>query len=909
MAHANVMEKLFGDRPEAAAIGRYQLRRKLGAGANGVVYLATDEVLKRDVALKVLAPVEASESQGSDAERRWLREARAVARLSHPHVVEIFDVGVEAQRPYLAMELVDGGSLADWLRAGPRSAAEIVACFLQAAEGLAAAHRLGVVHRDFKPANVLMGKDGRVRVADFGLAGFLHEQPTAGEEASLGSSVDGEASTRITHTGAIMGTPAYMAPEQHRGERADARADQYSFCASLWGALVDALPFQGDSIAALYSAKADRRLSSPARPGEIPEAIRAAIVRGLAPDPADRFERMEDLAAALRTGMAKRSERWAWVVCASALVAFSSALALLPAADTSCARVGEELSDAWTPEARDRVGAALEAAGDRELAVRGSARVDAFVAEWTRVRTDTCEQARVASGVDARAVDGAMQCLREAEGRLRSTVEILASIDAGAVAHAPELLHALGDPAGCRAEEDGRSGTPRPLDPALAAIVDDVRTRRAQITPLVYARRIAADDPRVQELVTAAEASGYGPLSAEIHVLVGRLHSGAADWPAAAAEYDTAYALAVEHEHDEMAFDAAVTLTRLHAEPLRQPEDADRWIAYAHAALERAGAPIELRARYEEARGILARTRAETAAALAHFGAAVELWSRATDALPWLQGTALHNYANALGDAGRLDESLAARERAVAILSVELGDDHPLTGALRYSYGADLQEVGRLDEAQAAFERTIAGYRRRLGPDHPWLVKALNEQGLLLRRRKERELARDRFVEALEMAKRTKGVERDELVFGIASNLADVQIALDDHAAAEPLLAETIALGDRIYGEDHPSVAMSRIRLARTIFRQGRAEDAEQMAERALEHASTAGARDIAAHANFELAQIVFDRDPARGLSLAEAALAYWRDPEAGTSEGTPFADSAATNAGLIEAWLTDVAA
>jgi serine/threonine protein kinase len=262
------------------AIGRYIVEELLGAGGMGVVYAAIDPQLHRRVALKV---VREDLSATPVLQERLLREAQAMAKLSHPNVVAVYDVVVADGRLYVAMEIVDGVSLKAWLAEERRSWRLVLHRFVEAGRGLAAAHAVGLVHRDFKPANVLCSAraPGRVCVTDFGLARDVLRSVTAD-----------------CHD--VEGTPAYMSPEQHRGERADGRSDQFSFCISLYEALFGRRPFAGTTAQELAAAKTNGRMQ-PAPPLDVPSRVRGALARGLDPDPARRHPSMESLLAALST--------------------------------------------------------------------------------------------------------------------------------------------------------------------------------------------------------------------------------------------------------------------------------------------------------------------------------------------------------------------------------------------------------------------------------------------------------------------------------------------------------------------------------------------------------------------------------------------------------------------------------
>ncbi|WP_164010768.1 protein kinase domain-containing protein [Pyxidicoccus trucidator] len=267
--------------PEGTRLGPYVLRELLGAGGMGVVYAAEDPKLGRRVALKLLRPLrDGAEGEGRE---RLLREAQAMARLSHPNVLPVFELGTADGRDFLAMEWVEGTTLGGWLRARERPWREVLELFLAAGAGLAAAHRAGLVHRDFKPANVLVGLDGRPRVTDFGLARHgmsdraLAATPAVSNEPAL------------TRAGAVAGTPAYMSPEQRAGRPVDARSDQYSFCVALHEALHGERP----------SGPEGRARGATVTSSRIPKHVRAALARGLAAAPEDRFPSMDGLLAAL----------------------------------------------------------------------------------------------------------------------------------------------------------------------------------------------------------------------------------------------------------------------------------------------------------------------------------------------------------------------------------------------------------------------------------------------------------------------------------------------------------------------------------------------------------------------------------------------------------------------------------
>jgi len=276
------------------ALGRYIVLSRLGAGGMGVVYAAYDPDLDRKVAVKVLRPDAAVD------EARLLREGRAMARVQHPNVIVVYDVGTFADGVFVAMELVDGTTLDGWLEARHPDWRAIVDVFVKAGSGLAAAHAVGMVHRDFKPANVLIGSDGRVRVVDFGLARSTGDEPPVPVEAEFSPERTPSQLGEVTRTGALVGTPSYMSLEQLHGAPIDARSDQFSFSVALYRALFGERPFAGDSTAALAAEIASGRVRPPPKSTRVPGWLHKVVLRGLSARSEDRWPTMDAMLAALQ---------------------------------------------------------------------------------------------------------------------------------------------------------------------------------------------------------------------------------------------------------------------------------------------------------------------------------------------------------------------------------------------------------------------------------------------------------------------------------------------------------------------------------------------------------------------------------------------------------------------------------
>ena len=288
-------------------IDRFEVRGRIGVGANAIVYRAWDEQEQRPVAIKVLRT---ERSRRPDTQARFLREAKAMARLDHPNVIRLYEVGTHEGRVFLALEYVEGRSLREWVEQERPSSEEIFARYIEAGCGLAAAHEAGLMHRDFKPDNAVLGDDGRVRVVDFGLARSTRgtdnfktvESLTPGLQDALAEGPD------LLATIGFTGTPAYKSLEQHFGRKTDPRADQFSFCVSLWEALYGARPFAGRSASEIARAIEEGRVEDPPREraSGVPRRVRKVLERGLSAERIERFESMRALLEALEAACQRR---------------------------------------------------------------------------------------------------------------------------------------------------------------------------------------------------------------------------------------------------------------------------------------------------------------------------------------------------------------------------------------------------------------------------------------------------------------------------------------------------------------------------------------------------------------------------------------------------------------------------
>ncbi|MFP2933446.1 serine/threonine-protein kinase, partial [Pyxidicoccus sp. 3LG] len=366
--------------PSPKQLGRYLLLARLGAGGMGEVFKAYDPELDRRVAVKLLRP-ELLAGPGADENRaRMLREAQALARLADSRVVTVHDAGAHGDQVFLAMEYVEGQTLREWLEAGPHPWRQVLERFLEAGWGLAAAHAAGLVHRDFKPQNVLVARDGRVKVADFGLARGADEvTPAAPTEGLALLSV-------VTHAGIVLGTPAYMAPEQRAGRNVDARADQYAFSVALHEALYGRHPFQGVP-------PGGAPLPPPPRPG-VPRGLAPVLLRGMALRPDARFPSMAALLGALsREASAPRRRRRVLLAGALTVATMTGLLVWREATPAPCQGAEAQWAESWGEARAAAVGTALRRTGvpfAEDTAAQVARRVEDYGRRWVAQHTDAC---------------------------------------------------------------------------------------------------------------------------------------------------------------------------------------------------------------------------------------------------------------------------------------------------------------------------------------------------------------------------------------------------------------------------------------------------------------------------------------------------------------------------------------
>ncbi|MDI1480317.1 tetratricopeptide repeat protein [Polyangium sp. y55x31] len=824
-----------------ALVGRYIVLETLGSGGMGVVYAAYDPELDRKVALKLLRPELIGRSQ--DLRSRMMREAQALARLSHPNVVAVHDAGTFRESVFLAMEFIDGVTLGRWLSQRARPWREVVETFAKAGRGLAAAHAAGFVHRDFKPANVLVSEDGRVRVVDFGLvrAGSSEKEGDPGALAAggEGASRASGAAHALTQTGAVLGTPAYMAPEQFERETVDARADQWSFCAALFEALYGQRPFTANTRETVLEEAPKGKLALPPRAPAAPAFLLRALERGLRLSPEDRFPSMEALLAALTMDPQRVWQNRA-LVAAGALVVglgvFGATRLRPPPAPPLCQGAPAKLAEAWSEEKkqalRDRF-AATGLAFAEDTWVEASRALDAYGRGWVAMHTEACEATRVRGEQSDEVLSLRMLCLDRRLAELRAMTDVLSSADAKGVTKAVEATAGLTSLSNCADVEALRRPVRAPEGKEEAAAAREIEEALAQ----ARARSQLGQYPEALEIASkAAERAStlrHLPTEAEAQEMLGSVRLSAVDPKAAEQSLRAAFAAAVAGRHDRIAARASIELVFVVGSQLFRFEDAGEWAYHAEAALRRAGGDPELDAQLHANVGSLLYNKGDFAGARREFEQSLATREKVygpehRQVVQSLDLVAMT--ATALGD---FAESGRLTRRSVELSRKLFGTRHPAYGESLSRMGKGLLQQGRDAEALTVLEEALSVIEAARGPDHPHVGTVLVPLGDVKQKLR-------RYAEALAAFKRARVIfeavdSARPFVADCAAGMGDTQKEMGKLEEALVLHQEALAIREEVFGAEHEQVAASLSSIGEVLLLRGQAKEALSRFTRALE--------------------------------------------------------------------------
>jgi serine/threonine protein kinase/tetratricopeptide (TPR) repeat protein len=832
---------------EGSKLGRYVVLARIGAGGMGVVYSAYDPELDRKVAIKLLRGSSGGSVPGkewADQRARLLREAQAMAKLSHPNVITVHDVGTIEADPssgplvFLAMEFVDGTTLSVWMREKKRSWREVLHVIRAAGRGLAAAHAVGLVHRDFKPDNVLLGRDGRVLVTDFGLA-----RPAAGKTDAF-TAITPTSGTRalgmaLTQTGALVGTPAYMAPEQLAGERSDAQSDQFSFCVTAYEGLYGERPFAGKVLSELIANVSEGRVRPPSRDAAaVPRWIRRALLRGLSVRPDDRHADMHELLLALGRNPWRRWQQVATFALPTVLLGIG-VLAYEPdepPAASYCRDVRDKLANVWDEPRREAIADAfarssLPYAGDAWTSVQ--AKLDPYSELWVDSQTQVCRD-EVEGARPAAVIALQMTCLDRRREALRAFSDLLVTADAGTIERAIDAADALpeleicGDIELLMAREVAYVTTG--ADGEAAREIDNVLSRAKVLRD---AAKYTEGRALAESVIGRAKELGYQSALAQALGLVASCDDLGGRLAAAESEYHDALSAALASGNSEVIVASAIGLIWITGDGGRPMVEADRWYAHGKGALERLGGDAELEAELERSLGIAYLSHGDPKRAETHVRASLAIREKAQGADHPAMGSAYGALGQLLSAQGRVPEAKVAFERAAVLVEKEYGPSHPNTAAAIDNLGAVHGENGEHLAARNYHLRALAIRTATLGPDHRSNATTHHNLASALQRLGEYEEALRHAARELEILRKQFPPDHPEIAAAL-SNAAGVEQAKGDVLAAVDHYRQALAIARKNFGEDNLFTALYGHNLAGVLMELGKYDEARVLLEHAL---------------------------------------------------------------------------
>ncbi len=830
-----------GDRPRpepgvtvGRALGRYVVLGPLGRGGMGTVFKAYDESLDRAIAVKLL--------HAGAAERhaeRLKREAQALAKLSHPNVVHVYEVGQSEGQWFIAMEMVSGQTLGRWQRA-ERGWKECVQVYLQAGEGLAAAHAAGLVHRDFKPDNCIIDDRGRVKVLDFGLvreAGMPVEVEVAmeAEVAGAAQAEVSETGRSLTPRGAVLGTLAYMPLEQLGGEPADARSDQFSFCVSLYEALYGERPFNSETVGQLTAALADGDIRPPPKGTRVPARLRRVLLRGLSVDPSDRWPTMDALRTALRRTVAPVRLGVPALASLGVLALVGIALWQHAAVERPCQGARAQLEGVWDADRRRAVESAIlgtELSYASDTWDRVARALDEHADAWADKHTEVCEATSVHQEQSAEVLDLRMGCLQRRRVELRETVGVLTEANDTRVEKAVDLVSGLRGLSQCDDIEALRAELPPPDDPQVAEQVQAQRERLAVVRSLYRAGEFAEGLEESKAVLERARALGYVPLEAEAWFYRGQLRQELGQYVEAAEDLEKAYVLAAENRHERVEALASSQLAYVVGYRRVQPEHGLWWGTTA-LALSRG-----LRDRSAEARalniiGTVLHRQGQFAQALDRYRGALAINEQELGPRHIVVANSLNNIGNALQELGQFEQARSHHQRALSIRTEALGAGHPYIADSVGNIGLIYYEEGKFEEALTHLRRALAIRETALGAEHPRVANLLTNIGNVLNRQGKLSEALEHQLRALTIKERTLGPDHLHVAISLngIGNVRKEQGELEDAIA---YYRRGLAIIEQAMGERHEYAAGPLYNIAKALMEQGKLDDALTVHRRAL---------------------------------------------------------------------------
>ncbi len=870
------------------SLGRYILLQELGSGGMGAVYEAFDPQLDRRVAIKVLRRDRAGGTGARDARERLLREARSMARLSHPNVIQIYDSGLieteTGEEVFLAMEYVQGVDLALWLERyrldpQPDGWRHIVETFVLAGRGLISAHTAGVVHRDFKPANVLIAEDGRVLVGDFGVARL------AKTEIGTIPELAGELKD-LTLTGDVVGTPAYMAPEQYRRQPADARSDQFSFCVALYEALWGTTPFQGEHFAARAMAVLSGKVNSPPDEPSVPAHLWTAIRKGLSVVPEERFESMEALLDALSVERKRSTGRLGWVVAAALVASLFAWSALKPG---PCSSSDSFMEGVWDEPAKAKVRSSMLSLRSVPYAsqVLGEVerKLDAYAEQWVRAHTQACMDTHVHRVQSESLLDRRVACLEDRRRDMRAFIDELRTADPTLLNDAVRAVGELSSIAPCSDLKALRLSVAPPEAPqeTFVALKKKLATVRAKIRAGRYAPALTA----LRELQPQLDALNHEPTRGEALVLEGRLHHAQSRAETAEQKLRAAYMIAQRTGDHALALQASLALIPVVGLERSRPDEGLLWADLAEASGARYGAEPRWSAHLMGYRARVLSAKGNRKSSMQQARKAAELVDKKLGKDTYERATTRVHLGETLMDMRDYRAAYPELLSAIKLLEVHLGKDHPQLVHPLTLMARTTQMTRSAQEAVPIIERAVTLADQHLGKDHHLRADALIRRGsVMMRLRKEPE-AISSLVEARRILGKLYGEEhtlvaRAELTLGaVHHRLVKVPQALQHYKNA-------LRIRESLLGKWHPDLVVILQNIGALQTEHGDPSLALEGLERGLQIRTThLSSQRAIADIQYWLGRALYtaQKDKKRGLALVQKSYATMVKLEASPRE------------------------
>jgi len=766
-----------------AAIGRYIVLALVGRGGMGEVYAAYDPELDRKVAVKLLRVKPGNGVSLAEGRHRTLREAQAIARLSHSNVVVVYDVGTFEDKVFIAMEYVEGNTVTYWLQARQRTWQEILKVFMAAGSGLAAAHEKGLVHRDFKTDNVMIDRVGQVRVMDFGLARQAEksgtrdaaagvrpspafalkivsdttQQPNDPETKTLtlrpesdvvprsleGASSSGMFEARLTRTGAMMGTPAYMAPEQFLGTPTDARSDQFSFCIALYEALYGERPFEGNTMSSLTANVVQGNVRDAPANSKVPLWIRRVLLRGLKPRAKDRWASMEELIAALGKNPTVSRRRWVVVLGGAGMLlgVVAGGGRFLAHRQPVCAGGPEKLAGIWDlptdgaprPARHDQIQKAFIETGKgyaRDVFATVSRALTKYAQDWAAMYKDACEATQIRGDQSADVLDLRMSCLEERLQGVRALTDLFATASPEVVENAVNAANAVEPLDRCADVPLLRAVVRPPEDPIVRGNVDKLRRRLAVLKARFDSGQWKSAKKDGWSIVNEARTIGYKALMAETLAQVGVILIESGELSSGEQALTDAFWTADAARHDELRAETAANLVYAVGYLQRRFADGQRWARTAETVLDRMGGHELLQAWLLNDLGSVLEAQGMLEEAVESHRKSLAIKTRVLGRDHPDVGVSEGNLAVSLQGLGRNLESLEHINRAILLLEQGLGSGHPALAVQFNNRGEVLNAIGRPSEALQSFERARIIWEREVGGEARFLAYGLTGIGV-----------------------------------------------------------------------------------------------------------------------------------------------------------------------------------